>query len=170
MLCQANVSGNDCQYLAETGSDFCHLHLGFRSWKRKAGYFDFDHVDYLTESQKKTIKNIDKPLPSKKIKQEYMGPSIQKKRYTHNPSVYIKITPEEMERQHQEIMKQMKQDTTLHDRNIIANMKPMSDEKILALYQKGMSIEEIWSKYQVPESIIRHVLAKNQVEIRENKH
>ena len=133
-------------------------------------YWSFEYLDKLTDEQRKSISHIGESVPEKKIKQEYMGPKKRDYKYRSNPNWYLKITPEEIERQYQEAMSQMQKDTKWHKENIINNMKPMSDEKIISLYQKGMSIEEIWSKYQVPESIIRHVLAVNQIEIRENNH
>ena len=44
----------------------------------------------------------------------------------------------------------------------------ISEERILALYQKGLSLEELWEKYLVPQEISRHVLVTNDIEIREN--
>ena len=42
------------------------------------------------------------------------------------------------------------------------------EDRIIQLYQKGMTLEELWEKYLVPQEIARHILVTNDIEIREN--
>ena len=44
----------------------------------------------------------------------------------------------------------------------------IQESRILELYQKGMTLEELWEKYLVPQEIARHILVTNDIEIREN--
>lgn len=67
-------------------------------------YWSFDHIDQLTEKQRKTIKSFH--LSDKKIKERttFRGPK------KINPNWYLKISPEEIDRQYKQAMEQMKRD------------------------------------------------------------
>jgi uncharacterized protein (DUF433 family) len=47
-------------------------------------------------------------------------------------------------------------------------MKQIPEEILIKYYQEGTTIDELWEKYGIEVSMIRKILAENDIHIREN--
>ena len=87
-------------------------------------YWSFAHLEKLTKNQERDIKHLGEFKPAK-IKQEYMGPKKTGRINRFNPDCYIKITPEEIDRQAKIALDLTKKQFEWRDNNVQANRRPI---------------------------------------------